>query len=151
MDSPTRDGTIVYTLLDVADTSFAQLDSSTPAASRPRRSSDGHKTASPSLLEEIGFDGPQSRGVSFVDEGEADERPSARTNVSLPSSREAAPEVQRRSLPKLPSPGTKRDTKRLLMKPGKFDGTGSLKSFLAQFDVCALHNRWSGADKIDFL
>src|SRR6218665_606740 len=37
------------------------------------------------------------------------------------------------------------------MKPGKFDGTGSLESFLAQFDMCARHNRWSGADKVDFL
>src|SRR5688572_12294603 len=37
------------------------------------------------------------------------------------------------------------------MKPGKFDGTGSLESFLAQFEVCAKHNRWTGSDRVDFL
>src|SRR6218665_3849242 len=37
------------------------------------------------------------------------------------------------------------------MKPGKFDGTGSLESFLAQFEVCCRHNRWSAVDKVDFL
>src|SRR6218665_1113468 len=36
------------------------------------------------------------------------------------------------------------------MKPGKFDGTGSLESFLAQFEVCCRHNRWSAVDKMDF-
>jgi len=41
--------------------------------------------------------------------------------------------------------------KRSYMKPGKFDGTGSLESFLAQFEVCARYNRWSGSDKGDFL
>ena len=37
------------------------------------------------------------------------------------------------------------------MKPGRFDGTGSLESFLAQFEVCARHNRWTASDKVDFL
>src|SRR6218665_2051557 len=37
------------------------------------------------------------------------------------------------------------------MKPGKFDGTGSLESFLAQFDVCVRHNSWTDMDKVDFL
>jgi len=37
------------------------------------------------------------------------------------------------------------------MKPGKFDGTGSLESFLAQFEVCARHNQWTAGDKVDFL
>jgi len=37
------------------------------------------------------------------------------------------------------------------MKPNKFDGTGSLESFLAQFEVCARHNRWTAVDKVDFL
>src|SRR5678816_4184140 len=37
------------------------------------------------------------------------------------------------------------------MKPGKFDGTGSLESFLVQFEVCATHNRWTDADKSDHL
>ena len=38
-----------------------------------------------------------------------------------------------------------------MMKPGKFDGTGSLESFLVQFEVCATHNRWTDADKSDHL
>lgn len=37
------------------------------------------------------------------------------------------------------------------MKPGKFDGTGTLESFLTQFEVCAKYNRWSSEDKADFL
>ena len=39
----------------------------------------------------------------------------------------------------------------MLMKPGKFDGTGSLESFLVQFEVCARHNKWTASDKTDFL
>ena len=39
----------------------------------------------------------------------------------------------------------------MAMKPGKFDGTGSLESFLVQFEVCAKHNRWTSADKSDHL
>ena len=37
------------------------------------------------------------------------------------------------------------------MKPGRFDGTGSWESFYAQFEVCARHNRWTPADKVDHL
>src|SRR5688572_14504637 len=37
------------------------------------------------------------------------------------------------------------------MKPGKFDGTGSLESFLVQFEVCARHNKWTAADRVDYL
>src|SRR5678815_423597 len=37
------------------------------------------------------------------------------------------------------------------MKPGKFDGTGSLESFLVQFEVCARHNTWPAADRVDYL
>lgn len=37
------------------------------------------------------------------------------------------------------------------MKPGKFDGNGSLESFFAQFEVCARHSRWTCDDKVDFM
>src|ERR1043165_4904460 len=37
------------------------------------------------------------------------------------------------------------------MKPGRFDGTGSLESFLSQFEVCARHNRWTTLNQVDFL
>lgn len=43
------------------------------------------------------------------------------------------------------------EPRRMYMKPGKFDGVGSLESFLAQFEVCACYNRWSVEDKGDFL
>jgi len=29
------------------------------------------------------------------------------------------------------------------MKPDKFDGSGSVETFLAQFDICADYNEWS--------
>jgi hypothetical protein len=37
------------------------------------------------------------------------------------------------------------------MKPGRFDGTQSLETFLAQFATCAEYNRWSEKDKCAFL
>lgn len=37
------------------------------------------------------------------------------------------------------------------MKLGKFDGTGSLESFLAQFEVCTRHNWWNNLDKVNYL
>src|SRR6218665_1699199 len=37
------------------------------------------------------------------------------------------------------------------MKPGRFDGTGSLESLLSQFEVCARHNRWTNSGKTDYL
>lgn len=42
-------------------------------------------------------------------------------------------------------------TKRQFMKPGRFDGTGSLESFLRQFEVCSSHNQWTQKEKTDFL
>lgn len=44
-----------------------------------------------------------------------------------------------------------RTRKRHFMKPGRFDGTGSLESFLRQFEVCSSHNLWSRKEKADFL
>src|SRR6218665_162437 len=85
---------------------------------------------------------------------------------------------QRRTLPKLPKddghvPERKNDreedaestlSERLLeglgsllrsrptpMEPGRFDGMGSLESFLSQFEVGARHNRWTNNDKTDYL
>src|SRR5688572_14894191 len=37
------------------------------------------------------------------------------------------------------------------MERGKFDGTCSLESFLVQFEVCARHNKWTAADRVDYL
>lgn len=38
-----------------------------------------------------------------------------------------------------------------LKKPEKCDGTDSILCFLAQLEVCARENRWSGHEKVDFL
>ena len=46
----------------------------------------------------------------------------------------------------------KKDSPRKMkIKPGKFDGTGSLEAFLSQFETCAQHNEWSESDKLDYL
>jgi transposase InsO family protein len=37
------------------------------------------------------------------------------------------------------------------MKPGKYDGTKSLDTFLAQFETCASYNQWNCDDKCAFL
>ena len=37
------------------------------------------------------------------------------------------------------------------MSPGKFDGSQSLETFLAQFNTCADYNRWTEKDKCAFL
>ncbi len=41
--------------------------------------------------------------------------------------------------------------KRVKIKPPKFDGSGSLLSFLSQFEVAANRNMWSPAEKTDVL
>ena len=33
------------------------------------------------------------------------------------------------------------------IKPDKFNGTGSVETFLAQFDICCTHNSWNDRDK----
>ena len=33
------------------------------------------------------------------------------------------------------------------MKPDKFNGTGSVETFLAQFDICCSYNSWNDQDK----
>ncbi|MDZ7612307.1 MAG: RNase H-like domain-containing protein [Flavobacteriaceae bacterium] len=37
------------------------------------------------------------------------------------------------------------------MKPGKYDGKKSLDTFMAQFETCAVYNRWNSNDKCAFL
>ena len=45
----------------------------------------------------------------------------------------------------------KDSSRKMKIKPGKFDGTGSLEAFLSQFETCAQHNEWSESDKLDYL
>ena len=131
MERDSRDNTIVYTLLDIADDSFRRPSSSTPS-DRPGTTAGDRETSAKRLLESIDFDGPSPLGASIAAKRTATEAP--RLVVPKPSSVEA-----------------NGATKRLPMKPNKFDGTGSLESFLAQFEVCARHNRWTAVDKVDFL
>src|SRR6218665_3775463 len=133
MERDSRDNTIVYTLLDITDGSFRQPNSSTPSKTERREAAmDERRTSQQQLLESIDFDGPSPLTTRIA-------------------ARKLTTEAPRRALPKLPSAEVSGDTKRLPMKPNKFDGTGSLESFLAQFEVCAGHNRWTAADKVDFL
>src|SRR6218665_2269083 len=133
MERDSRDNTIVYTLLDIADGSFRQPNSSTPSATERRETAMGERrTSQQQFLESIDFDGNSPLTTSTT-------------------ARKVTTEAPRRVLPKLPSAEVSGDTKRLPMKPNKFDGTRSLGSFLAQFEVCARHNRWTAVDKVDFL
>src|SRR6218665_2263222 len=131
MERDSRDNTIVYTLLGIADESFRRPSSSTPSDRRGTAAGD-RETSAKRLPESIDFDGPSPLGASTA-------------------ARRPATEAPRLVLPKPSSVEASIDTKRLSMKPNKFDGTGSLESFLAQFEVCARHNRWTAADKVDFL
>src|SRR6218665_2707762 len=117
MERDSRDNTTVYTLLDIADGSFRQPNSSTPSATERRETAiDERRTSQQQLLESIDFDGPSPL-------------------TSRTATRKVTIDAPRRALPKLPSAEGSGDTKRLPMKPNKFDGTGSLESSLAQFEV----------------
>src|SRR6218665_851340 len=182
MDTAESDRTTVYTLLDVADSSFQQPSFSTSVQKLTTTTPSSRDLDPSRLLESIDFDGPKS--VSFgarkktektvFSTGAPSERRQA--DFSLPASnrttmtpkheeeergaewlgireKETMEVPMRVSFEQRPL-GTFGQTfghKKIPMKPGKFDGTGSLESFLAQFDVCARHNQWSNADKVDFL
>src|SRR6218665_3606800 len=139
MDASAHDDSIVYTLLDVADESFARKSSSTPSTARPARTKGRRRTESPSVLEAIGFDGPSSVRDSGPGEPWTNRSTAIKPETKMPPRTDFAP------------PSLYVGPKILAMKPGKFDGTGSLDSFLAQFEVCARHNQWTATDKVDFL
>src|SRR6218665_3167915 len=82
----------------------------------PRETTTGERRSEQQrLLERIGFDGPSPLSV-----------------------RKMKTEAPRIPMPQLPRPGAQSVPKKLPMKPNKFDGTGSLESFFAQFDMCAI-------------
>lgn len=138
MEAAKSDRTTVYTLLDVADSSFQQPDFSTPAPSRILLTPESREPDPSRFLESIDFDGPRS--VSF------DVRRKKTTEFPIGELSKLRPQESVHV-----SVNQVSGHKKIPMKPGKFDGTGSLESFLAQFDVCARHNRWSDGDKVDFL
>jgi len=114
--------TILYPLPDYAGPSY-----STPAREEETRRRTG-------VLEGLDFDAP----------GTAEKIKCEKSRVKFRE--EASPPPWLKSKTAEPA-----GPKKLSMKPGKFDGTGSLESILAQFDVCARHNRWTDEDKVDFL
>jgi len=135
MDDFEHENTRVYTLLDIADESLPTPSSSTPVpAARSMSAADLRAPERSRFLESIDFDGPGSSAIST----------SERKMTAVPKVTFYEPPLpERRS--------TLMVNRKLQMKPGKFDGTGSLESFLAQFDVCARHNSWTEMDKVDFL
>src|SRR6218665_1163455 len=123
------DSPIVYTLLNVTEPSMH----STPA----RRETAGtaeHSREDCTFLQDIGFDAPIAAGRDST-------------------SRRAVPIDNRVKQPPsaVDDPHTHFDRRRTHMKPGTFDGTGLLESFLAQFEVCAKYNQWTDDDRFNFL
>lgn len=180
MDTAEGDRTTVYTLLDVADSSFQQPSFSTPVQKLTTTTPASRDLDPSRLLESIDFDGPKS--VSFGARKKTEKTvfstgapsetrqadfslPALNRTMMTPKHEEPGPEsfgIREKEKMEVPMGvsfeqrplGTFGQTfghKKIPMKPGKFDGTGSLESFLAQFDVCARHNQWSNADKVDFL
>ena len=111
------------------------VESSTPAGGQRSTETQPRRYQ---LLESIGFDDPRPmesgegrRSVEPADRGATDD------SVLIPKLLEGVGGLLR--------------NRPMQMKPGRFDGTGSLESFLSQFEVCARHNRWTASDKVDFL
>src|SRR6218665_2620632 len=128
--------TIDYMVLDEAKASgFAMV--STPAVKDLSKRSVELKPENSRFLESIDFDAPGSSTENRFGKGRVLKTPTKTETVGA-----SRPPVDNTSA------GIFRKTS---MKPGKFDGTGSLESFLAQFEVCARYNRWSENDKVDFL
>src|SRR6218665_2513515 len=127
-----NDRTTVYTLVDVTGEPYDFPMASTPVEPQVRRLEHQSQTQSATLLENIDFDAPRNLNHDCANK--------KTTAVAMNTDRSMLEDmshlVNRHQTP---------------MKPGKFDGTGSLESVLAQFEVCARHNRWTGNDKVDFL
>jgi transposase InsO family protein/predicted aspartyl protease len=133
MEDRDRASTVIYTLPDDAR---PMSSSFTPAAGRtmmePIR-----------VLESIDFDELKPM-ETFARERFDDRRPMEMSARERPDDLTSITKL-------LENVGGLRGSRPMPMKPGKFDGTGSLESFLVQFDVCARHNKWTDAEKADFL
>src|SRR6218665_2274931 len=142
-----EESTVIYTLLDVCEPEAFRPNTSTPAV---RKREAEAKFERSQLLESIDFDGPQSPSVSLLArrvEPPVESRACGTIEMNLPF-RRAETAVESRAKEK---PDIVLSYRRAPMKPGKFDGTGSLESFLVQFEVCARHNGWTDLDRADFL
>lgn len=127
-----NDRTTVYTLVDVTGEPDDFPMASTPVEPQVRRLEHQSQTQSATLLENIDFDAPRNLNHDCANK----KTTAVAMNTDRSMWEDMSHLVNRHKTP---------------MKPGKFDGTGSLESFLAQFEVCARHNRWTGNDKVDFL
>src|SRR5678815_4377150 len=140
-------------------------DISTPATRRETMERPPDRSR---LLSEIDFDDPEPVRSSFRENREEEmtvkpERTSFRgkTGESTTEKKKLKPnfreETERPNAQGTSTPNLLENVSDLLrsrptpMKPGKFDGTGSLESFLVQFEVCARHNKWTAADRVDYL
>src|SRR5688572_20413911 len=137
-----EDDTVPYAAWDLAD---LPSKISTPAAR---------------LMGAMGMLGDRSR---FLEEIGFDDPTPVKATAREKTKEETTPEPVRSSLrgktgePTISTPKLMEDINGLLrnrptpMKPGKFDGTGSLESFLVQFEVCDRHNNWTASDRVDYL
>ena len=144
-------------------------DTSTPAMRRATMEMQQDRSR---LLAEIDFDDPEPVRSSFREDREEEEttvepvRTSFREKTGDPTTekmklksdgRVKTEETEKTGQPMnsttnlLESVGGLLRNRPTPMKPGKFDGTGSLESFLVQFEVCARHNKWTAADRVDYL
>src|SRR5678815_2918815 len=127
-----EDDTVIYPFPSLAG---GPVVSSTPAVGRRSMET---QPGGGRLLESIDFDDPRPREMNN------------RRRISDPASREVTDDST--MIPKLlEGVGGLLKNRPMQMKPGRFDGTGSLESFLSQFEVCARHNRWTASDRVDFL
>src|SRR5678815_3686304 len=143
-------------------------ETSTPAMRRATMETPQDRSR---LLAEIDFDDPEPVRSSFREDREEETtvkpvRTSFREKTGDPMTekrklksdgRVKTEEIERPDAPMnsttnlLESVGGLLRNRPTPMKPGKFDGTGSLESFLVQFEVCARHNKWTASDKMDYL
>ena len=142
--------TVDYSLVDVGEPPHRQPSSSTPFVKRTT-------TESRFLLEGIDFDDPMPAEMDNAARSaerpvEKPEQRPVKQSEKRPVEKPAQQPLRQPEEPKrLESTDVAFGYRKSPMKPGKFDGTGSLESFLAQFDVCARHNGWTSTDRVDFL
>src|SRR6218665_274271 len=140
--------TVIYTLLDVCEPEAFRPNTSTPAVRKREAEAKFERSR---LLQSIDFDVPQSPSVNLPArrvEPPVESRACVTLETNLPVRKGETPvESRTKEKPEVIVLGYRRAP----MKPGKFDGTGSLESFLVQFEVCARHNGWTNVDRADFL
>src|SRR6218665_791270 len=117
-----EESTVIYTLLDVCEPEESRPNTSTPTVRKREAEAKFERSR---LLESIDFDCPQSPSVNFPArrvEPPVESRACVTLETNLPVRKGETP-VESRTKEK---PDTVLGYRRAPMKPGKFDGTGSL-------------------------